>query len=483
MDDTLYEQDESSQTLTVAPDNSSLGQFLSDIFENDQFEYATFSFALDAFDPLAFLEISWNPDAFQYYWEKPGEDFAIAAGKSLKTIESSGSQRFEQIHNQINLLQEVTAEYTAVPHPNAGMMLLGGFSFFNEIKGTLWDGFAPASFTLPEWTVVRDGKFGLATISVALSDFESPATLHQHLTQTFRKICNTCRRKEGKPEHPESEPVRLTPQNGNAEFKHWSNSVEKAKQQIRSGTYDKIVVARHLSVSNSPSTLPTQVVNRLRRKYPNCFNFLLHRPGGKTFLGSTPERLGAFRNKLLLTEALAGSIQRGNTASEDNFLERHLSGSKKNQKEHNFVIRDIEERLKPYTKELARNSRPEIKKLSNVQHLYTPIRAQLNDDVGMLDLLGQLHPTPAVGGYPWNEAKPHLKELEQFDRGWYAGPIGWLNSKNSGEFAVGIRSGLLDQSNAHFFAGCGIVADSDPREEWEETNLKFQPMLSALQYD
>ncbi|MDZ7682556.1 MAG: chorismate-binding protein [Fodinibius sp.] len=128
-------------------------------------------------------------------------------------------------------------------------------------------------------------------------------------------------------------------------------------------------------------------------------------------------------------------------------------------------------------------NRPEVKKLSNVQHLYTPIRVQLKEQVTMLDVIEQLHPTPAVGGYPWGDAAHHIDELEQFDRGWYAGPVGWFNVNGDGEFAVGIRSGLFTKNKAHFFAGCGIVADSDPQSEWEETNLKLKPMLSALQYD
>ncbi|HLR32116.1 MAG TPA: chorismate-binding protein, partial [Fodinibius sp.] len=143
----------------------------------------------------------------------------------------------------------------------------------------------------------------------------------------------------------------------------------------------------------------------------------------------------------------------------------------------------IRHRLQPLTKNVYCDHQPRIKKLSNVQHLHTPIRAHLKDDTDILPVIEQLHPTPAVGGYPRKDAMEYIRELEDFERGWYAGPVGWMTPSGSGEFAVAIRSGLLSEDEAHFFAGCGIVADSNPKEEWEETNLKLSPMLSALNYD
>jgi menaquinone-specific isochorismate synthase len=161
-------------------------------------------------------------------------------------------------------------------------------------------------------------------------------------------------------------------------------------------------------------------------------------------------------------------------------FEQDLAVSSKEQQEHNFVVEDIQNRLKPFVDHFGMNEQPEIRKLANVQHLYTPIRASLKSNVDILSVIERLHPTPAVGGFPRKDAIPFIKKLENFERGWYASPVGWLNSKGRGEFGVAIRSGLLMGSSAHFYAGCGIVAESDPYDEWEETHLKFQPMLSAL---
>lgn len=463
--------------------NKTLESFLADIFEYPRPNYASFSFTLDAIDPLAFLELRWSENTFQYYWEKPSDDFAIAAGGEIISVSASGENRFGKVNEQIDSILESAAEYTAVPHAYSGMMFIGGFSFFNEMENGLWNSFKPAALTVPKWTIIKDGKFNIVTLSVDLDKFKSAQKLHSYLVNTFADISDTCnirfsdldnRSRNNGAQHSIPDPASKDDQS------RWIDSVSKAKELIGEKAFNKIVLARRISFDKNPSLLSTEVLNSLRGQYPNCYNFLIHRPDNTTFLGSSPERLASFRGRLLLTEALAGSMQRGKTATEDTIFEKHLSESGKNIEEHNFVIKAIEERLAPFTKSLDRRNKPEIKKLSNVQHLYTPIRAQLQHDADLLEVLGELHPTPAVGGYPWHKAAPHIRTLENFERGWYAAPVGWINSKGVGEFSVAIRSGLLTENRAHFFAGCGIVADSDPMAEWEETNLKLKPMLSAL---
>ncbi len=485
-ENSLSDSDLYSQPSAGTRTATDLRTFLEELYENPQCSYATFSFALEAIDPLAYLEICWKENAFQYYWEKPVDEFAIAAGGKLLTLTASGSDRFQTINRNIQSIRDSTSEYTAVPHPYSGMMFLGGFSFFNTISEKLWESFPAASLTVPEWTIIKDGKFNLVTLSVDISDFQTPNSLHQYLIDRFQKVSDTCHHKTTtrKSKFSSSSLSNASlPRNRNGEYQHWIRSVKKAKKLMAEDNFDKIVLARQISVSNSNNTAPTEILNKLRKEYTNCYNFLIHQPTNKTFLGSTPERLGSFRNQLLLTEALAGSIQRGQTATEDSIFEKNLSDSTKNINEHNFVIKDIEERLTPLVKTLSRSQKPDIKKLTNVQHLYTPIRAHLKKDANMFEVIDQLHPTPAVGGYPWEDAAPYISKLETFKRGWYGSPVGWLNSKGMGEFAVGIRSGLLTEKRIHFFAGCGIVSDSDPAAEWEETNLKLKPMLSALQYD
>src|SRR5699024_2973901 len=145
-------------------------------------------------------------------------------------------------------------------------------------------------------------------------------------------------------------------------------------------------------------------------------------------------------------------------------LANNLNGSNKNRAEHGFVVQDIRQRLEPLTNTIKHGLQPQIKKLSNVQHLHTPIRAHLADGISPLQAVEHLHPTPAVGGFPREKAMHYIQQLERFERGWYAGPVGWMTPSGSGEFSVAIRSGLLCEEEAHFFAGCGIVADSDPKK-------------------
>lgn len=477
--------DNHAETMGSPTDTVDLEQFIADLYQNSRPIYASFSFTSDAIDPLAYLEMCWKNDTFQYYWEKPSDQFAMAAGGELVTVSASGESRFQEINTKIESLKKSTAEFSSIGHPYSGMMFLGGFSFYDEISDKMWDSFEPATFTVPEWMIVKDGKFSLITISVNLESFDSPQKLHNYVQTKFERISSAIKDYPGQKIQDKNQPTPTPPMesNGKSAHHHWVSSVNKAKNLISQNKFDKIVLARHISISNDKNIGPTQVLNVLRQQYTNCYNFLIHHPNNKTFLGSTPERLGAFRNNLLLTDALAGSIQRGKTATEDTILERSLSGSLKDRNEHNFVIKDIEERLEPFVESVNRSTQPEVKKLTNVQHLYTPIRARMKKECNMLGVLGHLHPTPAVGGYPWKNAESYLKQLEGFERGWYAGPVGWLNSKGSGEFAVGIRSSLLTEKEAHFFAGCGIVAGSDPEAEWEEINLKLKPMLSALQYD
>mgnify|MGYP000081807368 FL=1 len=464
--------------------NSEFSNFLDNLFKNSTPRYATFSFPIQSIDPLAYLEMCWKKETFQYYWEKPTDEFAIAAGNEITSITATGSERFSVINKKIKTIRQNTAEFSAISHPYSGLFLLGGFSFFDKNYDELWEDFPPASFTLPEWMIIKDGKFTVATFAVDLNTFSAAKQLYDYITDQLEDLKTTLEQKSpaGNPAQ-NGEPSTAPLPKQKSDYQKWSDSVNEAKNLISKNTFEKIVLARSIKVSKNTEFSPTQVVNNLRKQYTNCYNFLIHKPTGNTFLGSTPERLISARNKLLLTEALAGSIERGNTATEDAFLEKKLSGNGKDQNEHNFVIQDIEERLEPFVKELNRSATPEIKKLSNVQHLYTPIRAQLNDESNIFDVLGQLHPTPAVGGYPWQKAAPYIKDLEHFERGRYAGPVGWINSKGNMEFAVAIRSALCTKDYAYLFAGCGIVKDSDPATEWEETNLKLKPMLSALQYD
>lgn len=465
-------------------EDESLLRFFSKTLHNN-YTYALLSFPVKSVDPLACLEILSATNEFQFYWEKPNTDFAIAAGGSLKTLTASGNKRFSIIEKAFSEIQQQTTEYRALSHSYSGMHLFGGGSFFDTTAPDGdWNSFAPAAFTLPEWSVLKDGELSIITVGFKILKNSTSEDLFQKLVEGLNKISAIF--DIGEDELPKTPDISQSFENIVSPVlkAKWITSVNEAKKLIRQNKFQKIVLARSLKIKIPPGLFsPTALIHKLRQKYANCYNFLIQFPGSGTFLGSSPERLVSFHQSYINTAALAGSISRGDTASEDLALANTLRSSKKDLQEHNFVIKAVKKGLLAFTEAIEQSKTPVIKKLTNVQHLYTPIRARLQSQSKRFSILQSLHPTPAVGGYPWQKAKPYLKYLENMERGWYAGPIGWMNTNGGGEFAVAIRSGLINNDFARFYAGCGIVENSDADAEWDETNLKLLPMLSALNND
>jgi isochorismate synthase len=203
--------------------------------------------------------------------------------------------------------------------------------------------------------------------------------------------------------------------------------------------------------------------------------------GGAWFLGASPERLVRLRDNRVDVTCLAGSIGMGSGDDERRQLASRLLASAKDREEHEIVVRSTMSALAEVCEKVTRfPGTPRVATARAVQHLETPVSAEMCEAGSVLDLVERLHPTPAVGGYPTDRALAIMRELEEIDRGWYAGPFGWSDLDGSGEFAVAIRSALLSGRMASVFAGSGIVADSVPSAEYEETCLKLRPMLAAL---
>jgi menaquinone-specific isochorismate synthase len=256
--------------------------------------------------------------------------------------------------------------------------------------------------------------------------------------------------------------------------------VSRAVGRISRGEFEKIVLARAKDVRAADPLHPLRMLNGLRQRFPDCNSFSVANGRGQSFIGASPELLLRVEGSTAFTEALAGSAGRGSTASEDAALGKRLLHSEKDLREQRIVLDSILRGLAPLDLDLKYSARPLLRRLSNVQHLHTPIEAKLPRGVRLLDMLGRLHPTPAVGGNPRELAVPAIAELEAFPRGLYGGALGWIDSRGSGEFIVGLRSALIDGSRARMYAGAGIVAGSSPETEFAETELKFRAMQDAL---
>jgi isochorismate synthase len=260
----------------------------------------------------------------------------------------------------------------------------------------------------------------------------------------------------------------------------WHSGVEAVLAAIEAGEAEKVVLARTLrAVARRPFDV-NRVLVALARRYPHCTVFA-HAIGRSCFVGATPERLLRLTDGAVQVDCLAGSVRRGANADEAALLAEQLLADAKERHEHAVVVRAIVEALRPLSEDVTAPQSPAVISTADVQHLHTPVAAVAHAGASIFDFVRALHPTPATGGYPREAALQRIAAIERFDRGWYAGPIGWLDAAGNGEVAVALRSALVEGETATLYAGAGIVAGSDPGREFDETGLKMKAMLWALQ--
>lgn len=260
----------------------------------------------------------------------------------------------------------------------------------------------------------------------------------------------------------------------------WTRQIALLQEAMRRGEVRKVVLARTLHLQSEFPWNAEKTVRNLRKRYQQANLFLFRFAADESFLGATPERLARVEAGNLETVALAGSLPRGKDAEEDALLQQRLLTDARLRKEHGIVVEHILTQLKPLTESLAVSERRPLL-LPNVQHLQVQIRGSLRKGYDVLDVVQALHPTAALGGEPRQAALEWLERLEPFDRGWYGAPFGWVDAQGDGDFYVALRCGLLQGTQAILYAGAGILPESDPLAEWEETGLKFQPMLQAME--
>ncbi|AFT70773.1 Salicylate biosynthesis isochorismate synthase [Alloalcanivorax dieselolei B5] len=264
--------------------------------------------------------------------------------------------------------------------------------------------------------------------------------------------------------------------------RQWQAKAETLIAAIRAGRMNKVVLARHLHQTYSERLSAATVLRRLRDTDSHSHLFAV-RHGGLCFLGATPERLVSVNDGRVETHALAGTVRRGSDPEADQRLGEQLLASAKDRHEHEWVVQAIRDALRPLLDELRVSPEPVLHRLPVMQHLSTRIEGRVAAGAGVLELVEAMQPTPAVAGYPKHEALACIRVHEGFDRGWYAGPLGWIDGAGNGDFVVALRSALISGRECHLFAGCGLVADSVPEQEYGETSLKLSCMQRALAGD
>ncbi len=260
----------------------------------------------------------------------------------------------------------------------------------------------------------------------------------------------------------------------------WTAAVQTAAARLRAGEAQKAVLAREVMARGDGVVSAGMVVRGLRAAYPSCFTYLVTGADGTAFAGASPELLIRRTGRHAFSQPMAGSVARGGNDAEDERLASELSASQKDVIEHRLVSRFVVEALRPFTATITAGE-PEVARFTNIQHLATNVSAELRDPTpDVLTLAAALHPTPAVGGWPRRAADALIDDLEAMERGWYAGAVGWIDGRGDGELAVALRCGLLWEDGARLYAGVGVMPDSDPARELEETELKFKALLTAL---
>ncbi len=430
------------------------------------------SLTVAALDPLAVLEAIFEPGELHFYAERPNIQTTIAGAEAVLTHEASGPDRFASVQRFIDDVLTRTIAVGDVDAPFGGPHFFGAFTFLDEVEPGA--AFPAARVFVPRWQVARAGDVTTAVANLLVTPDADLATLAERVW-----------RAHGKFKHfdygtkPSNGPVaRGTFQT--TEAGDFRAAVAGGLTAISSGHVKKIVLARAQDMQADAPLHPLRLLNGLRERFPECYSFSVANGRGHSFIGASPERLVRVSKGVLETEALAGSARRGIGASEDATFGSGLLESEKDLREHRHVLDSIVRRLEPLGFKPQFPATPGLRKLANVQHLHTPVTAVMPPDVHLLDALARLHPTPAVGGSPREEAVARIRDLERFPRGLYAGAIGWLNCRGGGEFLVGIRSALIEGNTARVYAGAGIVDGSDPEREYAETELKFRAMRDAL---
>ena len=263
---------------------------------------------------------------------------------------------------------------------------------------------------------------------------------------------------------------------GSRPVHEWEAAVARVVERIRAGDLDKVVLARDLLAMTDEPVDPRALLQRLSLRYPGCWTFAVDR-----LVGATPELLVRRTGDHVESRVLAGTIDRGVDAMSDAEHAAELLGSAKDRSEHEMAVRSVAEALAPFCSDLVVPRRPEIVRLANVQHLATDVTGRLGNGETALDLAAALHPTAAVCGTPTHAARTVIRELEGMDRGRYAGPVGWVDARGDGAFGIALRCAEVDDERVRLFAGCGLVAGSEPAAELAESQTKLLAMRDALE--
>ena len=444
--------------LPLAPEPSRLRRALDDAVQAwDGRTVLRVETAAPPVDPLSWLEAQDGPH--RTYWRGRGEAEARAALGAALVVDGPLA----------SVAGRVGRALAALP-PGARLTTTARFDAEAQV-GAEWAPFGSARFVLPRVEVRSDGRTAAVAVHVVPGeslDAARAAVAGLRLSAP-----------------PEATDLALPfMRRDDPDRAEWDRMLRWALGAFEGGPLQKVVLARRARFLFEDPVDPFALLRRLEAATPRCFHALVEAEGGAAFLTATPERLFRLDGRTIQTEAVAGTRPRSASDADDDRLRDELLSSEKDRREHGYVRDRIEAALAPLTASLDVDGDASAMTLARGRHLYTGVRGTLADGVGALDVLRALHPTPAVGGTPTDLALDAIDRLEPFDRGLYAGPVGWVGRDGAGreaaEVAVGIRSGLVEGRALSLYSGAGIVAGSDPAAEWAEIEHKIGDFARVL---
>ena len=410
----------------------------------------------DDVDPLRWLDA--QPAAAKLYWHGRGEAERVAGIGRADGCEGLLAETFPALQARLDTLA-----------PADAVRYYGGLRFDAEREAAPeWAAFGVSRFVLPRFELrVADGRARLRANLILPADRDQPQPVLDQIdlltapSAPFDALPAALNRHD------------LPGRSG------WRQAVTDALGAFRRGALGKVVLARRATFRLAADARPLALLARLEQETPHATHFFAQPTPGVAFLGATPERLLRRDGLQVRTEAVAGTRPRGTDQADDDRLAQELMESEKDQREHAFVRDAVVRTLGRFARHVGIDHAATDMALPGKRHLHSRIRATLRPGTPTLELLRALHPTPAVGGTPTREAVAWIRDAEAFDRGWYAGPVGWVGA-DAAEFAVAIRSGLVAGRTLALYSGAGIVDGSRPEAEWKEIETKLAGFADVL---
>lgn len=409
----------------------------------------------------------------RFFWKNDAEQMTIVGlGICGKVETDQATDRFSYVEKEWQKLKQSIVMINRYDESGVGPLLFGGFSFDPKRKKTkLWSNYAHSTFRLPQFMYTEKNGQAYMTMNVICTE-KDDETLIDKIEQKRSELFEQIDQPFTFYQNPLVSEVETNPEK-------WKRTVEEIVVELKEDELKKVVLARETRLTYKHPIQTERVLYNLLHQQQQCFIFAFE-SGRDCFIGATPERLIKKEDRNMMTACIAGSIKRGNTTEEDNMLGDMLLNDEKNLVEHQYVVDMIKEAVVQLCDEVELPHRPTLLKMRDIQHLHTPVSGKVKETTSLLLLVERLHPTPALGGTPKDEAVKKIREVEELDRGLYGSPLGWIDYNGNGDFAVSIRSGLIQENEISLFAGCGVVENSNVESEYEETKVKFRPMLSAL---